>query len=244
MEKSSDMSLIKDTEKITPFSTNEIEITNNEILQICMISEKYELNVYITPTKAINPRASQVHGLTKVHTKLYKNGIKIPTISLRTALQQVLLVLQKVDKKCLLIAQNCSFDSNRLVSASNKHFLDNEFKEVVEGFTDSLPLFKHRFPKLANHKLTTLSGEILDVDENTVVNSAHNALFDVQILKRLVIENLNIESLIKSTRTYDEVQHSMGSRQRVKNNAQYLKPLEGLIFSLVEYDTQTIRIQY
>ena len=63
-----------------------------------MISEKLQLNIYITPTKDINPKASQIHGLTKSHKNLYKNGNEVNTISLKSALEQVLLYLKKLKR--------------------------------------------------------------------------------------------------------------------------------------------------
>ena len=117
----SNTSLIKEIDIEIPFSTSEIEIVffdletggfdphRYDILQICMISEKFEFNVYITPTKAIHPEVSNIHGLTKSHTKLFKNGIEIPTFSLPIAMQQLLQFLQKLNKKILLVAVRKQF---------------------------------------------------------------------------------------------------------------------------------------
>lgn len=98
----SNISLIQETTFIAPQSTLEEEIVffyletggfhiaKHGIIQICMISEKFELNVHVTPTKEIHPSASKIHGITKIHNKLYKDGRELKTISLQKALRQML----------------------------------------------------------------------------------------------------------------------------------------------------------
>ena len=75
------------------------------------------------------------------------------------------------------------------------------------GITDSLNMFRKKFEslKLPNHKLTFQAKEILKLDENILLNSAHDALFDVQILQRLVIENLELDMVIKNAVSFDDI---------------------------------------
>ena len=60
-----------------------------------------------------------------------------------------------------------------------------EFNKVVVGFTDNLSLFRKRFPDRKGKNtltLTTLAKELVDAS----VTNAHDALFDVLLLVKLV----------------------------------------------------------
>ena len=122
---SNNVSLIEENDMIMSFSTTDIEIVffdletggfdayKHGILQICIImSEKYELNIFITPTKHIESAASNVHELTKRHTKLFKFGREVNTVSITRALHEVSLFLQKINKKCILVAHNRNDSKN------------------------------------------------------------------------------------------------------------------------------------
>ncbi|XP_051162205.1 uncharacterized protein LOC127282147 [Leptopilina boulardi] len=59
--------------------------------------------------------ASNVNGLTKDGRDLLLHGKKVPSHSLRIVLGEFLKFLIDCDKKCILLAHNCSFDAPRLV---------------------------------------------------------------------------------------------------------------------------------
>lgn len=106
----------------------------------------------------------------------------------------------------MLVAHNCSFDQNFLLTAVKQCYLDTEFKNCVSGFSDSLVLFKKEFKALKKHNLTFLAKNLLNIEENVIEKKAHDALFDVQILKRLVIENIKIQSLMGIAKNVDEIE--------------------------------------
>ena len=89
-------------------------------------------------------------------------------------------------------------------------------------------MLKNKF-KLDNYKLTTIANKILDIDENILKSSAHDALFDVQVLKRLVVKNLQIESLVEQAKTFEDIELKLETSARTKNNLQFLAPLQGVI---------------
>lgn len=84
--------------------TGGFDVQRHDILQICAKYGKFIFNVYITPTSVIDPKASEVHGLTRSQKTLYKNGREIFTLSIKNALNELLNFLKKyvVKKMCSL----------------------------------------------------------------------------------------------------------------------------------------------
>lgn len=147
--------------------TGGFDLKQRDILQISAKCGKLMFNAYVTPKLVIDPRASALHGLTSIGKKLYKHGREVFTLSIENALNEFINFLQNhVKKKCILVAQNCKFDDIRLVSVIEKFSLQTKISELVQGFFDTLPLFKKLFPDTTNHKLTTLTQEILNFPTN------------------------------------------------------------------------------
>ena len=57
-------------------------------------------------------------------------------------------------------------------------------------------------------------------------NHAHDALFDVQVLKRLVIENLELESIIQNCVTCDEIERRLENKKRIKKKCSTSKTIK------------------
>lgn len=158
-------------------------------------------NYFITPTKPISSEATKVTGLTKSQKKLFQHGLEVPTEPHKIVLKKMLELLTNLDKKCILIAHNCSFDSTRLIYAIEQEDLLKEFENVIFGFSDLLKLFKKILPKRKSYKLTNLITELLSVS----CTGAHDASFDVAILKKLSKVYLTNDDIIKSNNTYNYV---------------------------------------
>ena len=108
-----------------------------DILQIAAKSGEKKFSVYITPTQAIDPRASEETGLTCVGEKLFYRGTLMETIPLHTALYSFYEFLKKIDEKCLLLAYNGQrFDDPRLLRKIKSVGLIDKFANIVHGFCD------------------------------------------------------------------------------------------------------------
>lgn len=103
------------------------DIYTNEILQIEVKAGHLQFHSYITPTRFIHPKASELNGLTRINKNLYKNGIQVSILPKNIVLQKLLEFLKQFDKKCILVDHKCEFDSQRLIYALQDYTLLFEF---------------------------------------------------------------------------------------------------------------------
>ncbi|CAH0555169.1 unnamed protein product [Brassicogethes aeneus] len=218
--------VISDSSKIVYFDleTSGFHKTD-EILQIAAQYDECKFNVYITPTKEINPEASEHTGLKNINGQLYLRHDKVLTVCLEDALRAFKQFLSKFKEPCLLVAHNASFDVSHLVRAILKCDMVNDFT-VICGFCDSLPLLKKHFNERSGEgafKLETLAKELLQ-QEST--GAFHEASYDVYVLKSLVSSYLDNEDIFKNAKTYaDSVNHVIELR-RINTILPSLKPLK------------------
>ena len=189
---------------------------SDDILQICMKYANTQFNSFITPTKAINNSASKINKLTKVNKKLFHHGIEVKTQPCGTVFTKLLEYLQSLKKKCILFAHNCNFDAKRIVLAIKNLGLLQEYKEVIFGFSDSLELFRVKYPERTNgHKLTTLAEDLLDIS----CDNAHDARFDVNLLEKLTsFADLNVNNIIQKKKSVEEVLIDLQNIETEKKN--------------------------
>ncbi|CAG2255966.1 unnamed protein product [Mytilus edulis] len=139
---------------------------------------------YILPTKPINPKASEVTGLYRDGCSLYYKGQKVKTLSKSVGLEKF---IKWLPHKAVLVAHNCkSFDSKIIVAQLSSVNLLNEFHCKVFGFSDTLHIFKQKFPGRKSYKQENLVKDILKRSYN-----AHNAVDDVQLLN-ILMKNLKV----------------------------------------------------
>ena len=156
---------------------------NDDVLQIAMKYNNTVFNKYINPTKCINSKASTVHGLTKENNDLYLRGVKVVSSPVRIALNELLTFLQNIGKPCVLVAHNCNFDATRLCLKIKEAYLAEEFRKLTVSFTDSLSLFRKRFPARnakGAHKLGTLAEQLMSL----CTKGAHDVIYDVIFLEK------------------------------------------------------------
>ena len=204
----------------------------DEILQIAVKSGEKQLNQYVTPKKKISAFATKVHGLTSEGRDLFFHGKIVPSEPLRAALTKLVSFLKSLQKPAILVAHNCTFDSNKLVMAINKCGLINLFEETVEGFADSLPIFKKKFPG-KDHKLLTLTKMDFAVD----LQQAHDAYYDIVMLENICFKYLNVDSLIEN---YQNFHYVLNYKESLKS----LEPLKNQISQLMIKRMATCNIKY
>lgn len=176
-----------------------------DILQIALKSEKKIMSVYLTPSKNIDAQASEVTGLTKNGRQLFLHGELVPTLVPKKAAAQVIEYLESFGTKVILIAHNCDFDSDRIVSLYKRLCMIEPFERVVQGFVDTLSLFRKKFPERKSHKLGDLAKDFLEVS----TDNAHNAIFDIDILEKLATKYLSWEDLSKNQFSVQDVMNKI-----------------------------------
>lgn len=208
---------------------------DDEILQIAALSHDSgrEFNIYVTPTKAIDKRASFHTGLTAYKGTLYLHNKPLQTDDLRDALICFKQFLEdQSEKPNILVAHNASFDRKRLIKA----ILDCNQKEnfgIIAGFCDSLQLFKKHFhdrkPVAGAFKLSTLANDYLDLDDQS--GDFHNALYDVKILKALSNKFLSSGVIFAHTQSLEESINHFVQLQEIADGLPLLAPLKSVVTS-------------
>ncbi|KAJ8684694.1 hypothetical protein QAD02_020487 [Eretmocerus hayati] len=184
----------------------------HEILQISMKAGCKVYNSFITPTQTISHLTTKANGLSSVLKKLFQNGVEVKTLPCRVVLGQLLEFLKGLNKKSILVAHNCQFDSTRLVMCLKRFNLLEESQNYVLGFVDTLALFRKKFPKReSGHKLTTLASELMSLP----CHGAHDALFDVGLLEKLTIKYINIDDLVNNQKTVMQVELDLGMKDHL-----------------------------
>ncbi|XP_063411546.1 uncharacterized protein LOC134694464 [Mytilus trossulus] len=120
---------------------------DSEIVQLSAVCDKGEFDKYIIPTKPIHPKATEVTHLFRTGTRLYYKGQQLKTEPKENVFNGF---IDWLPENALLVAHNCKqFDAKILVSQMQplaSTFLEN-LKDHMLGFSDTLPLFRVKFPK-------------------------------------------------------------------------------------------------
>lgn len=102
-----------------------------------------------------------------------------------------------------------------------------DFSQIT-GFSDSIPFFKKHFRSKntpGEYKLSELAIKHLDVNSN---DKFHEALYDVEILERLV-SLTNKKYLFESSKSYKACLIHMTKLKTTASAMQILSPLKGVI---------------
>ncbi|XP_043279308.1 uncharacterized protein [Venturia canescens] len=172
--------------------TSDLSRNTAEICQIAARHDENEFNVYMVP-KSIAPEATNVTGLHVENNDLFLHNVLLPTLPPRVAFDKFMSFLRSVQNRVILVAHNgLKFDAPIILRYLQKYGFLEEFERITRGFSDTLPIFRNELKDRANQKksfsLTSLANDYLG---GTAADGAHNALTDINILKKL-IETLKI----------------------------------------------------
>ena len=152
------------------------------IIQISAHSSKVgEFNQYILPLSPITPYVQRLTRIKAIGDTLVYKDKAVPTISLPEGLSKFLNFIETHNSRVVLVSHNAkSCDSSILCSAICEVGLQARFSKLVEGFIDTLPLYKIAYPKLSKYSQSELCKEFLGT-----VYDAHNSLEDCKALSDL-----------------------------------------------------------
>lgn len=156
-----------------------------DILQIAAIHGTEKFSCYVTPTKPIMPKASEVTGLTCNYGQLFFHSTLVDTVSLRVAMGEFHKWLLSLREKPYIVTHNLTFDGPRLLKAIDFSNLNYDFQEIVLGFVDSVPVIRTVTGRSGKGNETTkLTGlaEWLKISSH----GAHDAERDVDVLQKIV----------------------------------------------------------
>ena len=158
---------------------------NCDITQISASHGDHTFDKYVLPTKPITKEASEATGLTCRDGQLLHHGQAVPAVTAFQALDFFLDFLEALDGPCILVGHNSkNFDSKVLLNNVHEYKLCPRLKLTCHGFSDSLTLFKEKYPsrksEKKSYKQTDLCSDLL-----SHTYEAHNAMADVKALQKL-----------------------------------------------------------
>ncbi|XP_059191720.1 DNA polymerase III subunit epsilon-like [Centropristis striata] len=174
------MSVIK-TLVFFDLETTGLDTAVCDIIQLSAVSGSRVFNAYIVPRRRIDREASEVTGFTASNNRLLLNGSPLATVPLDDAVTSFLDFLRSFHTPVLLVAHNArGFDAPVISRVIRELSLLQEFRQVVTGFVDTIPLSKNLFPNLGRYSQKYLVDHFLARSYD-----AHNAVEDASMLQEL-----------------------------------------------------------
>lgn len=123
--------------------------SNAHILQLSAIFHKRVYNSYILPQRPIEPAASAINKFVCEDGRLYVKGIEKNTKTLYNAVNDFINFLTKCSSGRVVLVAHCAhnFHADRLLTVVKKVGLLEDFKKIVLGFADTLPIFQEIIPQ-------------------------------------------------------------------------------------------------
>ncbi|VDI35108.1 Hypothetical predicted protein [Mytilus galloprovincialis] len=163
--------------------TNGLSRTS-DITQISAYDGTNMLNLYVSPRQSISSKASDVTSITLSfeRNQMYCHGVPVESVCIRTALLQLIEMIQKKSRP-LPVGHNIhSYDVPVLRNLLHEFNLLSSFDDLIYGCIDTLKIAKREIPKadVQNNKQQTLVQKFLEI-----VYDAHNSEDDVRSLYKL-----------------------------------------------------------
>ncbi|XP_063436090.1 uncharacterized protein LOC134717530 [Mytilus trossulus] len=156
----------------------------SDITQISAYDGTNMLNLYVSPRQSISSKASDVTGITFSfeRNQMYCHGVPVESVCIRTALLQLIEMIQKKSRPVLVGHNIHSYDVPVLRNLLHEFNLLSSFDDLIYGCIDTLKIAKREIPKadVLNYKQQTLVQKFLEI-----VYDAHNSEEDVRSLYKL-----------------------------------------------------------
>ncbi|XP_061186226.1 uncharacterized protein LOC133194248 [Saccostrea echinata] len=154
----------------------------SHITQMAAVVGKEEFSCFVFPREQISKEASRLTGITIKNGKMYHLNKEVEAKTISVAVQSLLNFLSKFEKKVLIVGHNvqlfdCPVFLNSLYSCNRI----KDASEIVDGFLDTLSLFKLIKPGLSSYRQEYLCNSLISLSYD-----AHDARGDVVALQKLV----------------------------------------------------------
>ena len=153
----------------------------SHITQIAVARGQDRLNLYVTPKKAIQSKASGVTSQKLINGALYCKEKKLDSVSISAAIDKFIEFLQKSSNNVIIGHNIRAFDCHVLFHAFTNCGKLQSFLQHVVGVMDTKSLFKASHPDLKKYSQKALYSSTVGTEYN-----AHDAMADVDALKCLV----------------------------------------------------------
>lgn len=192
---------------------------DSEITQIgaAYIHDK-SYSQYLLPSKRISTIAIALTGLTVAGSQMYKEGEPVPSTSTSEGLTNFLQWLSSIHKPVVLVAHNARFDANAFCRALITNDMNGDAGKVIQGFVDTLSLFRKERPGLCSYKQTDLVKSFIQTDYN-----AHDAASDAKaLLQLLTSQNFSEHILLQHSFSFDSYISLLHYHEMVQKNSSSL----------------------
>lgn len=161
---------------------------HSHITQLAAISGEDEFSSFVFPKVNITEDASRVTGISVRNGKMYHHHQEVTGTTISTAVDNLLSYFDTFQKKIVLVGHNIkSFDCHVLLNTLMSIDKVQMFSDKVDGFLDTLKLFKKTHPGLVSYKQEYLCQFLGEMNYES-----HNALADVRSLQ-LLVEKLDVQ---------------------------------------------------
>ena len=154
--------------------------------------------------------------LSMLEDKLYYGGTEVEAVGLVKGFKQFLAWCSLFGSKIVLYAHNARrFDSRVFLKSCINVDLIAQAKEVILGFSDTLPVFKDLLPKRSSYRQSSVAEDVLKRSYN-----AHSALYDAVILQKLckklhVQEKIFLSHSLSVEWVLQDIEYQSGKLQRL-----------------------------
>lgn len=175
------------------------------VMQVAAKCGRSVFNAYLLPWRPISYQAAQITGFCRAGMDLYVHGVRKHTLTVREAIQQFIKFLSSLGGNTVLVAHNAfHFDAHHLLKLVCSAGLYDELHEVCVGFSDTLPLFRMKYPHLEFHGLGL--ARLLQEFVPDEYFPLHNAVGDVRALDRLIeVTKLSDALIVKTAKELDDL---------------------------------------
>lgn len=195
--------------------------TSCDIIQLACVAGEDSFNRYVFPKSPFTDGATAVTGLYVANGKMYFHKNKVDSVSVEGCLEDFTQWLKQYSKPLLVCHNGRAFDSINLLKTCQ----NNSFSLPIEGFIDSLFVFREALPDRKCYKLEALVKDCMSMSFK-----AHSAHEDVKALQSLVLQcKISCDVLLKHSFSVEYVTSSIDYKSKTDECLGSLQPLSNCL---------------
>lgn len=195
--------------------------TSCDIIELACVAGEDSFNRYVFPKSPITDGATAVTGLYVANGKMYFHKNKVDSVSVEGCLDDFTQWLKQYSNPLLVCHNGRAFDSINLLKTCQ----NNSFSLPIEGFVDSLFVFREALPDRKCYKLEALVKDCMSMSFK-----AHSAHEDVKALQSLVLQcKISCDVLLKHSFSVEYVTSSIDYKSKTDECLGSLQPLSNCL---------------